>query len=210
MSAMVASVAGTLERWRAPTAEQSSLREAYLALLTSCPDALWRSHRAGHVTASAVVLSPDLDAVALVLHPRGGAGLSGGEPAPNTSAWLPPGGHLEPGDPDLSAAALREVAEETGLVDFATPPALIRLDAHPFRCRSGATRHLDCCFVMRAKARRDGTPPPLRISEESEDLRWWPVTALPSDASGGRLASAVSTAVHHYAREGSERRNPTE
>ena len=82
-------------------------RARLLSLLREHPRPLERtSYDPGHVTASGLVLSPDGSSVLLVLHRRLGR-------------WLQPGGHLEPGDPDIAAAARREVREETGL----TPPS---------------------------------------------------------------------------------------
>ncbi len=42
----------------------------------------------GHITASAIVLSPDLESVVLVKHVRVGL-------------WIQPGGHIEPADSTL-------------------------------------------------------------------------------------------------------------
>ena len=49
------------------------------------------------------------------------------------------------------------------------------------------SRHLDVRYLVRAPA---GAEP--RISDESADLRWWPVDALPSDEP--TLATMVSAA----------------
>jgi hypothetical protein len=51
------------------------------------------------------------------------------------------------------------------------------------------TRHLDVRYLVRAPA---GAVP--RISEESDDLRWWPVHALPAgcDTVDVMIASSVS------------------
>src|SRR4051794_12991988 len=57
----------------------------------------------GHITTSGLVLSPDADRL-LILHHR------------RLDRWLLPGGHVEPADPTIDAAAAREVLEETGVV----------------------------------------------------------------------------------------------
>jgi hypothetical protein len=52
------------------------------------------------------------------------------------------------------------------------------VDVHPITCSLGLpTRHLDVRFLVRAPA---GAVP--RISDESDDLRWWPLHALPGDS----------------------------
>ena len=53
----------------------------------------------------------------------------------------------------------------------------LHVDVHPVTCSLGVpTRHLDVRYLVRAPA---GATP--RISDESLDLRWWPVDALPDD-----------------------------
>ncbi len=88
----------------------------------------------GHFTASALVLSPDRSAVALVHHVKLGI-------------WVQPGGHIEADDVDAEAAARREVAEEVGLSEL-TPLGLIDVDVHaiPARPDEPAHRHYDLRF----------------------------------------------------------------
>ena len=156
-----------LRSWSAPGGGQAALREAYLAFLLAGPHGLWRAHAPGHLTASGIVLDATGRLVLLVLHPR-------------AQKWLPPGGHLEPQDVSLAGAALREVQEETGLVDASVDSDPLHLDAHPFTCSLGVpTRHLDLTFLVRAPATPDGSPPEPVSSEESIEVRWWPVDALP-------------------------------
>lgn len=157
--------------------DQSSLREAYLALLLTTGDALFKPHAPGHFTVGALVLDEPGRHVLLVDHPKAGL-------------WLPPGGHLEPDDTSLLEAARREVREETGLADLAVDPGVV-LDAHPFTCRPGVpSRHLNVGFVLRARGA--GLPAPT-VSEESRDVAWWPVDALPGRRAA-RLADELARA----------------
>lgn len=123
------------------------------------PDALRRDHAPAHLTASAVVLEPTGRQVLLVLHRKVGR-------------WLQPGGHVDEGDHSLAAAALREATEETGVAGLLVDPAPLLLDRHPAPC--GVEHHLDVQFLVRAP----GAVPPV-VSEESLDVRWWPVDRLP-------------------------------
>lgn len=123
------------------------------------PDGLQRRHHPDHVTASAVVLDPDGTATLLVLHRKVGL-------------WLQPGGHVDDVDVSLAAAALREATEETGVAGLTVDATPVALDRHPAPC--GAEHHLDVQFLVRAP----GRVAPV-VSEESLDVRWWPVDALP-------------------------------
>lgn len=158
--------------------DQRSLAESYLAFLAARPDGLSRSCAPGHLTASTLVLSADKSAVLLTLHPRVGR-------------WLQLGGHCEPEDATLKAAALREATEESGIEGLALDPEPVRLDVHPITCSLGLpTRHLDVQF--RAYAPRGAVA---RISAESDDLAWHPVDRLPTltDDSVRALVAAALT-----------------
>jgi len=145
-----------------PEPDQRGLAFALLSYLDARPDATRRSCRAGHLTASAIVLDAAGERVLLTLHPRVGA-------------WLPMGGHIEQTDPTLVAAAAREAAEESGIDGLTVAPAPLRLGAHPVTCSLGVpTRHLDVCYLAVA--------PPGAVearSDESDDLSWFPVDRLP-------------------------------
>ena len=164
---MVAPAAAAVElrAWRGGTEGQEALRYAFLAFLDARPDAACdRSCEPGHLTASALVLDAAGARVLLTLHPRVGR-------------WIQLGGHCEPGDPTVRAAALREATEESGIPGLVIDPHPLHLDVHPITCSLGLpTRHLDVRYLVRAPA---GAVE--RVSPESTDLRWWPVDALPSD-----------------------------
>ena len=146
-----------------PEPDQRAIAHALLSYLDARPDATRRSCRPGHLTASAIVLDPLGARVLLLLHPRVGG-------------WVPMGGHIEDSDPTLAAAAAREAAEESGIDGLALDPTPVHLDVHPITCSLGVpTRHLDVCHLAVA--------PPGAVevrSDESDDLRWFAVDALPA------------------------------
>ncbi|GHH62144.1 NUDIX hydrolase [Kitasatospora indigofera] len=159
----------TLEGWRTADAGQDRLRRDYLAHLAGHPDGLFRACLPAHITASALVVDPASGRVLLTLHPKVGI-------------WLQMGGHCEPGDPDLAAAALREATEESGIPDLTLltadgAPTPVMLDRHQVRC-TGKDRpentHLDVQYVALARPGAEAL-----ISEESLDLRWFGYDSLP-------------------------------
>lgn len=159
-----ASVVDTLSRWHAPDPEQDALRHAVLAFVLARPDACARACAPGHITASALVLDHSGGHALLTLHPRVGR-------------WLQLGGHCEDSDTDISAAALREATEESGIEGLHIEPDLAALHVHPLTCSLGSpTRHLDLQFIVRAPAGAEFVR-----SAESLDLRWWPLDAMPQD-----------------------------
>lgn len=159
-----ASVVDLLSRWNAPDPEQDALRHAVLAFVLARPDACERACEPGHVTASALVLDHSGEHALLTLHPRVGR-------------WLQLGGHCEDSDADITAAALREATEESGIDGLRIDPDMVALHVHPLTCSLGRpTRHLDLQFVVHAPAGTDFVR-----SDESLDLRWWPLEAMPRD-----------------------------
>jgi 8-oxo-dGTP pyrophosphatase MutT (NUDIX family) len=153
----------TLRTWRAPSPEQAALRDRYVAHLVAHRDGLERSCSRGHLTAGALVLSADLDAVLLNLHGRAGR-------------WFHFGGHWEPGDESLLATATREASEESGVDGLVVHPDPVHLDLHGVEfCRGhDRTDHLDVRYAAQAPAGAES-----RASQESLDVRWWPLAGLP-------------------------------
>lgn len=174
-SSLHASARGSLGAFVAPSTSQDALRHTVVAFLDAREDACLRACTPGHVTASALVLDADATHVLLTLHPRVGR-------------WIQLGGHCEPSDDTLVDAALREAREESGLDELTIDPEVLHLDTHPITCSGGVpTHHLDVRFLLRAA-------PGARIvrSDESDDLRWWPVDALPGTATRDTIGELVA------------------
>ncbi|MEW1646979.1 MULTISPECIES: NUDIX hydrolase [unclassified Streptomyces] len=153
---------------------QEELRQAYLDHLSAHPDGMWKSCHSGHVTASALVIDPEHGRVLLTLHRK-------------LRMWLQMGGHCEPEDTSMTAAALREAAEESGVPGLTLlPGGPVRLDRHaiPAPCHV----HYDVQYAVLA-------PPGAvqEISDESLDLRWFPYAEVASvaDESVVRLLEAT-------------------
>jgi 8-oxo-dGTP pyrophosphatase MutT (NUDIX family) len=157
-----ASATRDLLAWEPPSASQRDLRGHFLDYLAAHPDGLWRTCAPAHITASAAIVDPTRRLVLLVLHRKVGR-------------WLQPGGHCEPGDASLAAAALREAREESGIDGLEVEAGILQVDRHPAPCRPGVVEeHLDVRYLVVAPP--DASP---TVSAESEAARWFGWDALP-------------------------------
>lgn len=154
--------------------DQPELREVFLDHLAAHPDGMERRCTAGHVTGSALVIDPSRGCVLLTLHTK-------------LDRWLQMGGHCEPGDATIATTALREATEESGVEGLTlVPGGPVRLDRHPIP--SPCHWHLDVQYAAVAPAGAETA-----ISDESQDLRWFPydeVVAV-ADSSVVRLTQAT-------------------
>ena len=138
------------------------LRQRFLDLLGTGPESMLPQAAGPHVAASAMVVDPERGQVLLCLHGR-------------LHKWVQMGGHCEPGDPTLTAAALREVREESGIDGLAISAEPIGLDVHPVRCKYGPSEHYALRYAVLAP------PGALEVcSPESTALGWFAPHDLPA------------------------------
>jgi 8-oxo-dGTP pyrophosphatase MutT (NUDIX family) len=143
--------------------EQERLRTSYVDFLLAHPDGLTRDCVPAHLTASALILDDTASHVLLTLHRKGGF-------------WAQTGGHCEPQDATLADAALREATEESGVGGLRlVGDGPVDLDRHVLSSAFGTCgEHLDVRYAVVAPA---GARP--TVSDESSDVAWFPVEALP-------------------------------
>ena len=120
-------------------AREEADRCAMLQLAQELAEPLSRAEPSAHFTASAYVIDEMHPRTCLVEHAKLGR-------------LLQPGGHVEPGDVSLEAAAMREAREETALeVELhPTAPRPFDLDIHEIPERPGepAHFHLDVRYLL--------------------------------------------------------------
>lgn len=188
MSGLHADALRALTGWRPEDAEQAGLRAAYVEHLRAHEDGVWRSCVPAHLTASVLVLDGTARRALLTLHRKGGF-------------WGQLGGHCEPGDPTMAAAALREGVEESGIPGLRlVGDGPVDLDRHELSGAFGSCgEHLDVRYAALAPA---GAEPV--VSDESHDVRWFDVDDLPPEAVDdlGRLVTRARAAVSATAPRG--------
>lgn len=148
-------------------------QELFIALLQEHPDCSERTCLPGHLTASALVISPCGGKTALIKHKK-------------LQKWFQPGGHAD-GSFDLLAVALREVREELNLACqpiFTTP---FDLDIHEIPANHSVPQHLhyDLSYLLRAESEEFQINP-----QELDDAGWYTLTEarkLTDDASLQRM-----------------------
>jgi 8-oxo-dGTP pyrophosphatase MutT (NUDIX family) len=164
-----------IARYVTDDAQELEYRARMLELLAS-PGAFQSSHFVpGHFTASAFVLSPERDALLLILHRKLGL-------------WLQPGGHVEPSDATLAQAARREVAEEVGAeLEPALGDEAFDIDIHriPPYGEKPAHEHFDVRFRFFARSRT------FSASDEVVRAEWVPLERLASVTSDRSVLRAA-------------------
>lgn len=164
-AAMDAKFADALTAYAARWPQEAGTVALFRELLADAENPFQRERLAGHFTASCWLVSAD-GARALLTHHR------------KLGLWVQLGGHAD-GQRDLSAAALREAEEESGLTELTIAPDIFDLDRHriPEHKTVPEHWHYDVRFVVRAGGNEAYT-----VSEESLDLAWRDIAELAADA----------------------------
>jgi 8-oxo-dGTP pyrophosphatase MutT (NUDIX family) len=155
-----------LVTWNPSIPAQDELKDEYLAFLDERGDtSLERDGGPTHITASCFVFNADRTEVLLCFHRKG-------------QFWVQLGGHIEAGDASVAEAGLREAREEGGIVDLTfIRPQPVDLDRHGLGDGFGrCSVHWDVGFAATAP---EGAV--AAVSDESEDVVWWPVDGLPTN-----------------------------
>ena len=161
---MDAELASALTTYAARWPQEVATVALFHTLLDDAENPFQRERLAGHFTASCWLVSADGARVLLTHHRKLGL-------------WLQLGGHAD-GQRELSAAALREAEEESGLAGLTITPEIFDLDRHRIPAHKSVPEHwhYDVRFVVRA-----GTDEAYTISEESLDLAWRDIAELAAD-----------------------------
>lgn len=161
---MDAELASALTTYAARWPQEAATVALFHSLLGDAENPFQRERLAGHFTASCWLVSADGARVLLTHHRKLGL-------------WLQLGGHAD-GQRELSAAALREAEEESGLAGLKIAPEIFDLDRHRIPAHKTVPEHwhYDVRFVVRA-----GTDEAYTISEESLDLAWRDIADLAAD-----------------------------
>ncbi|GAB3186688.1 NUDIX domain-containing protein [Nesterenkonia suensis] len=165
LSPIAAGFLEDLRGWTPVAPAQRRLQQDFEDLAAQGDEPFRRRPRPEHFTASCFIFDETLTRVLLCFHGKG-------------RFWVQLGGHIEDGDDSVPEAAFREAAEESGLTALRplrrTP---VDLNVHPLSSGfSHCTAHWDIGYA--AIAHQEA---PIVVSEESEDVRWWPVDHLPAD-----------------------------
>jgi 8-oxo-dGTP pyrophosphatase MutT (NUDIX family) len=154
----------------AADAREESDRCSMLRLALELADPLSRAEPSAHFTASAFVIDVACERACLVTHVKLGR-------------LLQPGGHVEPSDASLEAAALREAREETELTLelHPTAPRPFDLDVHRIPDRPGEPGHfhLDVRYLL------------VGSGEPCDGAAWYPLGEA-GDESVDRLAAKAT------------------
>jgi 8-oxo-dGTP diphosphatase len=118
--------------------------------------------RAGQLTSTAWIFDPSDQLILLARH--------------RALGWSNPGGHVEPGESPLDAAA-REAFEETGLLVVCTSTSPVWMHARSIPRTTEGPTHVHWNLGYRFVADTTST----LAAESGQPVAWWPIDRLPDD-----------------------------
>lgn len=138
------------------SAHEKEIYFQFMDFVTKNPNCFKRSLLIGHLTASCWIMSEDFSSCLLTLHKK-------------LNLWIQLGGHAD-GNPDLIEVAKQEGYEESGLKSLQLlDEKIFDLSIHtiPRYKETPPHLHYDVRFLFKADKNE-----PLKMSEESKDLKW--------------------------------------
>jgi len=147
------------------SSEEEKIILRFTKFVETTPTCFERTHKPGHITGSAFVLSADRSCVLLTHHAK-------------LKKWLNLGGHAD-GCPNVYDVAHREAVEESGIstiIPYSLPLAPIDFDIHEIPASSKEDTHLhyDVRYVFHSQDNN------FICSSESLDLKWIPLQEISS------------------------------
>ncbi len=135
------------------------MKKRTLEFLDTTPQIPWsrKNFDDGHICASAWILNHD-GTEALLFHHK------------KLDLWIQIGGHIEEGDADFFAAALREIREETGLTDITFEKEIFDIDIHVYPPKGDEPEHLH--YDLRILVRANEGAQVMVQQEEGNGLAW--------------------------------------
>ncbi|MDR3031488.1 MAG: NUDIX hydrolase [Holosporales bacterium] len=149
-----------LEKYKPNDADEIYNKQQAMSFLTKYQDCFRRELEIGHFTGSCWLLNCNRTKFLLTKHKKLGL-------------WLQLGGHAD-GDSDILNVALKEAREESGLGNIeAVSLEIFDIGYHfiPKYNETPSHYHYDIRFLAQAKNSDDE----IRISNESDDLRWFEI-----------------------------------
>ncbi|MFE2925530.1 NUDIX hydrolase [Streptomyces goshikiensis] len=172
-------IRATLTEYTDAHPEEKTALEFVHELIDEGIDVTSRKEFRGHATAGAVVVNGDGQAL-FIRHVA-------------LDRWLTPGGHLEREDTDLLGAALRELAEETGITLSVSPVQSypVHIDVHPIPANDSKAepehRHLDFRYLFRLEGDQGVT----LQEEEVSGYAWRNVDTITDETLRARVRASL-------------------
>ncbi|MFC5799444.1 NUDIX hydrolase [Streptomyces formicae] len=179
MPIKAAHIRETFTEYAAAHPDEKAALSAVLEALDKEADLTSRKTEPVHVTAGAVLVN-DNGKVLFIQHKA-------------LNKYLTPGGHLEPEDPNLLGAALRELTEETGIRGSITPllPGPVHIDVHDIPANDAkgepAHQHADVRYLFGITGPADVT----LQEEEVSDCEWRSPDTLADETLRNRVLAAI-------------------